>query len=70
MRGSNRRTELRGGRRPIDIYYRIHSGINGSNMTPFGNPGTMTSNSIWNMVEFVQSLSYPAMRKQLGVQID
>src|SRR5262249_10497456 len=26
----------RGGRRPIDLYYRIHSGINGSNMTPFG----------------------------------
>ncbi len=61
---------FRGGRRPVDIYHRIHSGINGSNMTPFGTPGTMTSNSIWNMVEFVQSLSYPAMRSKMGVEID
>src|SRR5262249_43570082 len=26
----------RGGRRPVDLYYRIHSGINGSGMTAFG----------------------------------
>src|SRR5262249_49807428 len=26
----------RGGGRPVDIYYRIHSGINGSGMAPFG----------------------------------
>ena len=61
---------FRGGRRPADIYHRIHSGIAGSNMTPFGNPATMSSNSIWDMVEFVQALSYPAMRSKLGVTIE
>jgi mono/diheme cytochrome c family protein len=61
---------FRGGRRPVDIYHRIHSGINGSNMTPFGSANTMSSNSIWNMVELVQSLSYPTMRKKLGLEID
>jgi mono/diheme cytochrome c family protein len=61
---------FRGGRRPADIYHRIHSGISGSGMTPFGNPNTLSSNSIWDMVEFVQALSYPAMRNKLGVNID
>ena len=61
---------FRGGRRPADIYHRIHSGISGSGMTPFGAPGTLSSNSIWDMVEFVQALSYPSMRARLGVNID
>ena len=59
---------FRGGRRPADIYHRVHSGISGSNMTPFGD--TLSSNSIWDMVEFVQVLSYPAMRKKMGIVID
>jgi mono/diheme cytochrome c family protein len=59
---------FRGGRRPVDIYHRVHSGISGSGMTPFGK--TLSTNSIWDMVDFVQALSYPAMRKKLGVQID
>jgi mono/diheme cytochrome c family protein len=61
---------FRGGRRPADIYHRIHSGINGSGMTPFGDPNTMSTNSIWDMAEFVQALSYPAMRSRLGITID
>jgi mono/diheme cytochrome c family protein len=59
---------FRGGRRPIDIYHRIHSGILGSNMTPFRN--AISSNSIWDLAHFVQSLSYPAMRRGMGVEID
>lgn len=59
---------FRGGRRPVDIYHRVHSGISGSGMTPFGK--TLSTNSIWDMVDFVQALSYPAMRSKLGVQID
>ncbi len=59
---------FRGGRRPVDIYHRIHSGILGSNMTPFGN--AISSNSIWDLAHFVQSLSYPAMRRSMGVEID
>jgi mono/diheme cytochrome c family protein len=61
---------FRGGRRPADIYHRIHSGISGSGMTPFGNPTTLSSNSVWDMVEFVHALAYPAMRTKLGVSID
>jgi mono/diheme cytochrome c family protein len=64
------RGEFRGGRRPVDIYHRIHSGISGSGMTPFGNANTLSSNSIWDLVEFVRALSYPAMRNRLGVNLD
>jgi mono/diheme cytochrome c family protein len=49
----------RGGRRPVDFYYRIHSGINGSGMTAFGS--TLSSEEIWDLVNFVQALPYPQM---------
>jgi mono/diheme cytochrome c family protein len=60
--------QLRGGKRPVDIYYRIHSGINGSGMTPFGT--TLSSDEIWDLVNFVTNLSYPHMRERLGIRID
>jgi mono/diheme cytochrome c family protein len=59
---------FRGGRRPADLFHRVHSGINGTPMTKFSD--AISTNSIWDMVEFVQALSYPAMRKKLGVEID
>jgi mono/diheme cytochrome c family protein len=59
---------FRGGRRPVDLYDRIQSGIGPSTMTPFGN--TISSNSIWDLVEFVQALAYPAMRGKLGININ
>lgn len=59
----------RGGRNPEDIYRRIHSGISGSGMTPFGktltNPGR-----IWDLVNFVRTLPYPAMRQEVGISIN
>jgi mono/diheme cytochrome c family protein len=58
----------RGGRRPIDLYWRIHSGINGSNMPNFS--GQLSSKDIWDMVNFLQVLPYPGMREEYGVQID
>ncbi len=57
----------RGGRRPIDFYYRIHSGINGSGMANFG--GVLQPEAIWDLVNFVRTLPYPAMRKTLAVNI-
>jgi mono/diheme cytochrome c family protein len=54
----------RGGRRPIDIYWRIHSGINGSPMNIFGSEGLLSSDQIWDLVNFVQALPYPAMMKR------
>ena len=59
---------FRGGRRPVDIYFRIHSGINGSNMINFGT--TYQPNQIWDLVNFVSSLSYPGMRQKLGIDIN
>jgi mono/diheme cytochrome c family protein len=55
----------RGGRAPVDIYRRIYAGINGVPMpgvgpaTP-GATGTLTSDQIWNLVDYVQSLPYEA----------
>lgn len=59
---------LRGGRRPIDLYWRIHSGINGSNMPNFS--GSLSSKDIWDIVNFLQVLPYSGMREEYGVQID
>jgi mono/diheme cytochrome c family protein len=58
---------FRGGRRPVDLYYRVHSGINGSGMTNFGKD--LKGEDIWDLVNFVQTLAYPAMQKQLGINI-
>jgi mono/diheme cytochrome c family protein len=48
----------RGGRRPIDLYWRIHSGIPGSGMAA----AAMNPEDIWAVVNFVQALPYPNMR--------
>jgi mono/diheme cytochrome c family protein len=58
----------RGGRRPVDIYFRIHSGINGSGM--LRNANSLTPAQIWDVVNFVRALPYPAMRRGLepGIQ--
>jgi mono/diheme cytochrome c family protein len=57
----------RGGRRPLDLYWRIHSGINGSQMPPMsvkeGN-----DQPIWDLVNFVHALPYPAMLKDVMVE--
>jgi mono/diheme cytochrome c family protein len=69
------RGQLRGGRRPIDLYYRIHSGINGSGMNAFGPLGEegksgLRPDQIWDLVNLVQVLPYPAMRKAYELDID
>lgn len=46
----------RGGRRPIDIYYRIHAGINGAPMPAA--KGTVAPEDIWHIVNYVRSLPY------------
>jgi mono/diheme cytochrome c family protein len=57
---------FRGGRRPIDLYWRIHSGINGSNMV--GSP-VLTGAQTWDLVNFLQALPYPNMLKDSGIDI-
>jgi len=60
---------FRGGRRPVDVYYRIHSGISGSGMTSAGAVIPKTEN-IWDLVNFVKTIPYPEMRKNLGIVLD
>lgn len=60
--------QIRGGRRPIDLYWRIHSGINGANM-----PAVITSEAdlqqkedwIWDIVSFLQMLPYKEKRQAI-----
>ena len=59
---------FRGGKRPVDMYYRIHSGINGSGMTPFGS--VLQGQDIWDLVNFVSNLSYPGMRETYKIKIN
>lgn len=65
---------FRGGRRPLDIYYRIHSGISPSGMIAFGNvlkdADETKESKLWDLVNFVQVIGNPNMRKQFGIQID
>lgn len=53
------RAVYRGGRRPVDLYHRIHSGINGSGMAQFG--GVLSNEQVWDLVNFVRLLPYPGM---------
>lgn len=47
---------FRGGRRPVDIYRRIHQGIAGAAMPEGGR--NLKPNEIWDLVNFVRALPY------------
>lgn len=57
----------RAGRRPVDFYYRIHSGINGSGMANFG--ASLSPEAIWDLVNFVRAMPYPGMRQSFGIVV-
>lgn len=46
----------RGGRRPIDIFRRLYSGINGAKMPAFG--GKVSDAELWDVVNYVLSLPF------------
>jgi mono/diheme cytochrome c family protein len=58
----------RGGRRPIDLYWRIHSGINGVTMP--ASKDNLGPNEIWDLVNFLQVLPYPKMLEKYGIQLE
>lgn len=62
----------RGGRRPLDLYWRIYSGINGSGMAPFKTLASTNpaEDKVWDLVNFLQVLPYPRMYKVYGIDID
>jgi mono/diheme cytochrome c family protein len=51
----------RGGQRPIDLYYRIHSGIGPSKMPTQPAEIAGDPKAMWDLVNFVRALPYPAM---------
>ena len=61
---------FRGGRRPLDIFWRISAGIAGTPMPASGpaSPGaqgTLTQQEIWQIVDYVHSLPFePASQPQ------
>lgn len=61
----------RGGRRPVDFFWRIHQGIAGTPMPATGPAapgaqGTLTEEEMWNIVDYLRSLPYePASQPQL-----
>ena len=64
----------RGGRRPIDLYYRIHAGIPGSGMVSFGktfaDDTAKNADKIWNLIHFLEAMPYPAMRTKHGISLN
>jgi mono/diheme cytochrome c family protein len=50
----------RGGRRPLDLYWRIRGGINPAAM-PASPETTLNDKEIWDLVNFIQALPYPRM---------
>ena len=53
----------RGGRRPIDLFWRVHEGVNGTPMP--GGSSSLTQEQIWQIVDYIRSLPYePASRAQ------
>ena len=58
----------RGGRRPIDLYWRIYSGINGANMP--ASKDNLDSKEIWDLVNFIQVLPYEAMRNKYEIRLE
>lgn len=49
------RTTYKGGRRPLDLYWRIHNGINGAKMPAHT---FLQPEQIWDLVNFVLALPY------------
>ncbi len=66
----------RGGRRPIDIYWRIHNGIAGTpmpaaSMRPDGADDAdtrLTPKDIWHLIDYVQNLPYDPLSKPANLQ--
>jgi len=51
----------RGGRRPIDIYRRVHEGIPGTQMAGFADV-LKTDEEIWDLVNYVLSVPFEGQR--------
>ena len=50
----------RGGRRPVDLYWRIRNGIDG---TPMPAGQKLTDEQVWSLVDYVRNLPYESISK-------
>jgi mono/diheme cytochrome c family protein len=72
----NLRTNMfRGGRRPLDIFRRIHQGIAGTPMPASGPAapgaqGTLTEEEMWQIVDYVRSLPFEPASQPLKEPFD
>ncbi len=66
----------RGGRRPVDLYWRIHNGIAGTPMPaaamkPDGAPENdtrLTPKDIWSLIDYIRHLPYEPLSKPANLQ--
>jgi mono/diheme cytochrome c family protein len=65
----------RGGKRPIDLYYRVYAGIKGVGMTsydkilrPNDEEKAKKVDRLWDVVNFMRALPYPELRSKLKEQ--
>lgn len=55
----------RGGRRPLDLYWRVYGGVPG---TAMADNSSRPGDQIWDLVNFLQVLPYRTMREKYGVR--
>ncbi len=58
----------RGGRRPIDIFRRVHQGIPGTQMAGFG--AALSEDEIWDVVNFVLSVPFEGKHSAYPTEIE
>lgn len=57
---------FRGGRRPIDLYARVHAGIKGTPMPAFG--AKLKDQDIWDLVNFIYSVPFETEEAGAGLK--
>lgn len=62
-----RKGVFRGGRRPVDIYWRIMNGIDG---TPMPKVSGLTSDQVWDIVNYVMHIQYDSLSRPRDPQHD
>jgi mono/diheme cytochrome c family protein len=65
----------RGGRRPVDIYWRVYNGIEGTPMPGLGanvlqegdppDPNKLTKEDLWHLIRYVRHLPYEDISQPL-----
>jgi hypothetical protein len=66
----------RGGRRPVDLYWRLTNGIDGAQMPAVpllaegDPPGTkkLSQENLWDLINYVRSLPYEAISRPATVE--